>query len=131
MLSLLNKKTFTIYGDGKQVRDILYVSDLVRLFDLFLESDSQGGVFNVGGGKDNAVSLLQVIDLLENEIGEKADIVFSDWRPSDQKIYFTNVLKVMKTFNWSPEVSYGEGLKAMLHWYRDNQDFREKYCGHL
>lgn len=87
-LSTLRDEPLTIFGDGKQVRDVLYVTDLIRAYDAFL-SDPEGksGVYNVGGGPDNTTSLLEFLDLLEEKTGKRTDISFDEWREGDQKVY--------------------------------------------
>jgi len=101
--------TVKIFGNGKQVRDILYVDDLVKLFKLAIENYSSG-VFNVGGGRENTISVIELINLL-NPNHKK--IEYYDWREADQKVYISNTAKVKKVFGWSPEISPEVGIKRM------------------
>jgi len=121
-VSALTKKPITIYGDGKQVRDILFVSDLVRAFALLArESEkTKGEVFNIGGGKENSFSLLEMVELLEKLTLSKIKTKFSEWREGDQKIYVSDTSKINKTLDWKPTVSAQEGISKMVDWYRAN-----------
>jgi len=89
-------KPITIYGDGKQVRDILYITDLIRAFDAFLESNLKQEVFNIGGGINNTLSLLELLDMLEKLTGMRPKTRYEDWRPSDQKVYISDISKAEK-----------------------------------
>lgn len=111
----------TIYGDGKQVRDILFVSDLIRVIDAFLESPLSNGVFNIGGGPKNVLSLLELLDLLEKETGKRSRVTYEDWRPSDQKVYISNIDKAQHLLGWQPEISPEEGLSRLVKWVEDNK----------
>ena len=123
IIATLTNKPITIYGNGKQVRDLLYVEDLIRAYDLFVESDLKHAVYNIGGGKDNTVSLLEFLNILEEELGKKPKVAFSDWRPSDQKVYISDISKIEKELNWRPKVSYREGIKKLIKWTKENTIF--------
>jgi len=116
-------KPITIYGDGKQVRDMLYVSDLVRAFDAFLERrDSiHHGVYNMGGGEGNTLSLLELLDILMETTDRQSEIKFSDWRPSDQKVYVSDIKMVSDEFGWRPEVKAREGVEKLVKWVKSNK----------
>ncbi|RKY96666.1 MAG: nucleoside-diphosphate sugar epimerase, partial [Candidatus Hydrothermota bacterium] len=94
-ISTLQGNPITIYGDGKQVRDVLYITDLLNVYDLFKENSKKfrGEVFNIGGGRENTVSLLELLNILEEKIGKRSKITFEDWRPSDQKVYISDISK--------------------------------------
>ncbi|MEW6221785.1 MAG: GDP-mannose 4,6-dehydratase [Candidatus Hadarchaeota archaeon] len=114
------KKKIKIYGDGKQVRDVLYVEDLVRAFDKFLRSGPKHEVFNMGGGVKNTLSLLELVDLLERVTGQKPKISFADWRPADQKVYISDTTKAQKILGWKPAVSPEEGVAKLDGWMSEN-----------
>lgn len=111
-------KPITIYGDGKQVRDVLYVDDLIEAYDAFLKSDVQHGVYNTGGGSQYTLSLLELLAMLEDHIGRKCQIRFSDWRPSDQKVYISNIEKLKRELQWTPKISPEEGVARLVEWVR-------------
>ena len=119
--SAIKDKTINIFGDGKQVRDVLYVSDLVEAFDLFIKSDLHHSVFNIGGGKDNTLSLLELIELLEIKLFKEIKIEYHDWRSSDQKVYISDISKVSNLLNWSPKISPIEGIGMVLESLKTNR----------
>ena len=117
--NLLNKPV-TIYGNGKQVRDLLYVEDLVSAYDRFFKSNTRHDVYNIGGGPRNTTSLLEFIEMIENETGIRMKYKFSDWRPSDQKVYISDITKISKKLDWTPKISPGFGIKLLVEWVKDN-----------
>lgn len=123
IISTLEDSGLTIFGDGKQVRDVLWVDDLVRAFDAYLQDrDSiRHGVFNMGGGPDNTLSLLELLDLLEEETGQRTDIEFDDWREGDQKVYISDISEAKDVLDWQPQVSPEEGVRRFIEWYRNER----------
>jgi len=126
-IATITGKPITIYGDGKQVRDILYVTDLVNAFDNFLQRKNQlsGEVFNMGGGSENTISLLELLNMLEQLTGKRSKITFSDWRPSDQKVYVSNILKAKEKLRWSPKVNPKKGVEKLVNWVLENKNLFE------
>jgi CDP-paratose 2-epimerase len=110
--------SLTIYGDGRQVRDILFVDDLVRAFVLAGEQIERtaGQVFNIGGGAANTVSLLQLIELLRRLTGSPVLVTHADWRPGDQRIYVSNTRRAREEFGWEPRIGVNEGVGRMYDW---------------
>ncbi len=121
VIAALFNKPITIYGNGKQVRDLLYVTDLIGAFNKFIKSDLKHAVFNIGGGPENTISLLEFLDILEKETGKRSKITFSDWRLSDQKVYISNISKVSKELNWQPKINPQEGMKKLISWVKENK----------
>lgn len=117
-------RDITIYGDGKQVRDILYVDDLVRAMRAATDQieTTRGRIYNIGGGPPNAMSLLELIALLEELVGRKIPVRFGDWRPGDQPVYISNIGKARNDFGWSPSISKAEGIRRLLTWVRENRE---------
>lgn len=117
-------RPITIYGDGKQVRDVLYIDDLVDLCfrGATVEPHLRSAVFNVGGGPEQAVSLLEVIHLLEQELGHPIEVRYSDWRPGDQRVYISDIRAVCDAFQWAPKILPRQGISALLLWIRRHQD---------
>jgi len=104
----------TIFGNGKQVRDLLFISDLVKLYEKFISSDIRHEVFNIGGGENFSVSILELLEVLYELTGKRALLTFSDWRHSDQKIYITDTGKARERLDWKPEVSPQEGIGMLV-----------------
>lgn len=117
-------KPLTIYGDGKQVRDVLFMEDLALAYDLAVKNidKTTGQVFNIGGGPKLTMSLLELLAYLEKFLGKKIPYTFSDWRPGDQRVYVSNIAKAEKVFSWSPQTSVEEGVKKLHDWVMVNQE---------
>lgn len=121
IIAVLDGNPITIYGNGKQVRDLLYVDDLIEAYDAFIQSDIKHGVWNMGGGSENTTSLLEFIDFLEEETGKKPSLIYDDWRPSDQKVYISDINKVQKDLNWRPKISPHEGYRKVIEWKKNQK----------
>jgi CDP-paratose 2-epimerase len=120
VIATLTEKPITVYGDGKQVRDVLYVADLVGAFNSFLGTNLRNEVFNIGGGYENTLSLLELLDLLQELTGKKPEFTFSGWRPADQKVYISDISKARKKLNWAPKVTPREGVGKLVRWVSEN-----------
>lgn len=124
MISALQGKLTTIYGNGKQVRDILHVDDLVRAYQLAIDQISltKGQIYNIGGGKDNTISIwAEFGPMIEKLLGQKIPIAYAPWRPGDQKIYVSDVSKAKKDFDWEPKINVNRGLSQVFEWVQANQ----------
>ena len=118
-------RLITIYGDGKQVRDVLYVDDLVRAFELAWErlDTTAGRVYNIGGGPANTLAVwAEFGPLLAELLGRPIPVQYGPWRPGDQKVYVTDVRRAAAEFGWSPTLSAREGVTRLLHWVQANRD---------
>lgn len=116
-------KHITIYGDGKQVRDILYIDDLVRLFETAVEkiSIAKGKVYNIGGGIRNTLAVWQEFKpILEKLFKRQITVSFSDWRPGDQKIYISDIRLVEKELGWEPKIHVEDGIRKLYEWIIKN-----------
>lgn len=122
IISSLKNRKLMIYGDGKQIRDILFVQDLIRALELSLKNikTTKGEVYNIGGGPQNTISLLELITMLEKLLNHKINFEYSDWRPGDQKVYYSNINKAKKDFNWMPSISKEEGIQKLFNWCTNN-----------
>jgi CDP-paratose 2-epimerase len=119
-IAALTGKPITIYGDGKQVRDLLWVEDLIQAYRRFLGSDHPYGVYNMGGGPENTLSLLELLDLLRSRV-PKIAVSYADWRPSDQKVYVSNIEKAARELGWKPQVTPREGVERLAAWVESNR----------
>jgi CDP-paratose 2-epimerase len=114
-----------IYGDGKQVRDLLYVSDLLDAYDLALAQieKTAGQVYNLGGGPHASISVWHEFGpLLERIYGRKLPVEWGDWRPGDQKVYVSNIHKAKKDLGWAPQVGVEAGVERLAAWVKENLD---------
>ncbi len=125
--SMLGRK-INIYGDGKQIRDLLEVSDLIRAYGAALKKieKAKGEIYNIGGGAENAFSLLELIDFLKKEMKKEIEYDFSEWRPGDQKVFISDNTKLKKELGWSPAISKERGIKKLIGWIEDNIDIIRK-----
>jgi CDP-paratose 2-epimerase len=120
VIATLTGRSIRVFGNGKQVRDVLYVKDLVDAFDRFVRSNIKHEVFNMGGGPENTLSLLELLDQLRGLAGKQPKVTFRDWRPSDQRVYVSAIEKAQKMLGWKPRVSPREGVKLMVDWIQRN-----------
>lgn len=120
---LLNNKKIRLFGNGKQVRDVLHVYDLSRLIYILLNKINKvkGHAFNIGGGKNNSLSLLELIEKLEKKTKKKIKYFFFKQRFGDQKYFVNDLKKVTKMTGWRPKISADEGIKRYLNWIIKNQ----------
>ena len=109
---------FTISGNGKQVRDILHAEDMINLYYTALENADRiaGNVFNIGGGMDQSLSLLELFDLLENIMGIHMEYTKLPPRVSDQKVFVADISKISNAIGWVPKVTAREGIEKMVKW---------------
>jgi CDP-paratose 2-epimerase len=122
VISNIMKRPITIYGNGKQVRDVLYVDDLIEAYDIFYKSGIKHGVYNIGGGPAKTMSLLEFMDILEASTGNKMKYKFSDWRPSDQKVYISEISNVSKELGWAPKTTPERGIELLVDWVKKNKE---------
>jgi len=118
----LLKEPFTISGDGKQVRDVLHADDAVELYFSSLQhiEKIKGRPFNIGGGMPNSLSLLELFDALEKELGIKLQYVKTPWRISDQKIFVADMTAYSGLTGWRPKVDKFTGLRKTIEWVKEN-----------
>jgi len=115
-------KEITVYGDGKQIRDVLHVEDLVAAYQAAIDNRSQlsGQAINIGGGPNNTLSLLELLDYLQKTLGKKVVPQWDDWRPGDQPVFVCDLSKAEKLLNWAPEYSVDDGVVKLIGWVKDN-----------
>jgi CDP-paratose 2-epimerase len=115
-----SSQPFTINGNGKQVRDVLYADDLV---DVYLRAAQQidraaGRIYNIGGGVANSLSLLELFDLLEKSTGHSMRYEQLPWRLGDQKVFIADYRNAKRDLGWEPRISKTQGVQAALEWAR-------------
>jgi CDP-paratose 2-epimerase len=117
----LQGQPITLYGDGRQVRDVLFVEDLVNAFLLAQANMDQlsGQVFNIGGGPARVTSLLELLDRIGVLLGRRPEVTFHDWRPGDQRYYVSDTRKFEDATGWRARVGVEEGLSRLLLWLRE------------
>jgi CDP-paratose 2-epimerase len=109
---------FTVSGDGKQVRDLLHVSDAVEAYIAAFEqiATARGQAFNIGGGMENSMSLLELLQFLEARLEVKLNYTHLPWRQSDQKFFVADYSKAEKMLGWKPRVTKEQGLEDAILW---------------
>jgi CDP-paratose 2-epimerase len=130
MIAAARGQPITVYGDGKQVRDILYIDDLVEAFQLAVEhiDTTCGQVYNLGGGPSNSISVWNEFGAaLANLSGDSHRVTYREWRPGDQRCYVSDIRKAMSHMGWRPETGIQEGLRNLWAWASDLDD----ECGTL
>lgn len=123
-ISAMFNRPLTIYGDGKQVRDVLFIDDLVRAYDMAIKriDVTSGKAYNIGGGPTKKMSLLRLIEYLERFFGKKLSYTFSDWRPGDQRVFICDIRKAKNEFGWEPNIGVEEGVQRLAGWVKENKE---------
>ena len=120
--AVLNKP-LTIYGDGRQVRDVLYIDDLLDCYERCIEriESVKGQAFNIGGGPGNTLAINEVISLIKAKRAQTLDVSSSQWRMGDQKVFICDIRKAKQWLDWAPKVSPQKGLEKLLSWVEANK----------
>ena len=128
LINALERRPITIYGDGKQVRDILFVDDLIEALQLARKHirTLSGQVFNIGGGVENTTSLRELLAMIGELNEDRARVCFANWRPGDQRYYVTNFSKFHTATGWSPRIRKMEGVRRLYDWLRQARVVRER-----
>jgi CDP-paratose 2-epimerase len=125
MIAAVQGKQISIYGDGKQVRDMLFVDDLLDAYDAAIRQiDIAGGqIYNIGGGPENTISIWREFGpYLENMLGRTIPVSWDDWRPGDQRVYISDISKMKEQLNWKPKVSILDGMEKLFDWISRNRE---------
>lgn len=117
---------FTICGNGKQVRDILFASDLISCYFSAIKSSykASGHVFNIGGGFENSLSLIELFNFLEERLSINLNYTKIAWRSNDQKVFIADISKANRLLDWSPAVSKFKGIEMMIDWLASNRKIK-------
>lgn len=125
IIAAVTGKQITIYGDGKQIRDVLHVYDLLDAYDAAIEKIEtvKGRVYNLGGGPANTMSIwTEFGPMLEKLLGKPIQVARGDWRPGDQKVFVADVRKAERELGWKPKIGVEEGVKRLFEWVKENQN---------
>ena len=120
--SLLDRD-ITIFGDGKQVRDVLHVDDLLHAYEAVIRAPEKiaAEAFNVGGGPSQVLSLIDLIGMLERRLGRKVPVKWDDWRPGDQQVYISDIRKLDRLLGWKPGIGVDAGITQLMDWVAQNR----------
>lgn len=124
VIAAVTGRPLSIFGDGKQVRDLLHVYDLLDGYDQAIQNIDrvQGDVFNLGGGPQNTLSVwTEFGPLLEKMLGKPIPVTFGDWRPGDQKVFVADIRKAQRVFGWQPKYDVERGIRQLFDWVSANK----------
>src|SRR3989344_1129159 len=123
IIAAILDKPITIYGNGKQVRDLLYIDDLIDAYELAIANQDKvaGQIYNMGGGPENTLSLLEFLGKLKTILGSEHKYNFSAIRPGDQPIYVSDIRKFGEYLGFSPKVSVERGIAKLIGWINENR----------
>jgi CDP-paratose 2-epimerase len=124
IIAALTGQTITIFGDGRQIRDVLYVDDLLDAYDAAIARIDQvkGRVFNVGGGPANTMSIwTEFGPILEKLLGKPIPVGSGDWRPGDQKVFVADIRKAEQELGWKPKIGVEQGVGRLYKWVKENR----------
>ncbi|MBM3228218.1 NAD-dependent epimerase/dehydratase family protein [Candidatus Peribacteria bacterium] len=122
LIASMLKKPLQIYGNGKQVRDMLYVEDLVDLYIRAVNGieKSSGQIYNIGGGNHNSISLLELLEHMEKKLGLPSSWTFAPVRPGDQPIFISDNSKAKADLGWEPKMDLEHGLEELCGWLKNH-----------
>jgi CDP-paratose 2-epimerase len=124
IIAAVTGRPITIYGDGKQVRDVLHVDDLLDAYDAAIAriDTVAGRVYNIGGGAENVISVYaEFFPMLEALLGRVIPVSRGDWRPGDQRVFYADIRKAMQDLGWSPKIDVKAGIKKLFEWVEGNR----------
>lgn len=125
IIAAIKGRPIRIYGNGKQVRDVLFIDDLLDAYEALVSGIdvTAGQVYNIGGGPDNTMSIwVEFGQQLERLLGRPIPVTHGDWRPGDQPVYVSDIRKAECDLGWRPRVSVEDGVRRLYEWIRDHQD---------
>ncbi|OGO29545.1 MAG: CDP-paratose 2-epimerase [Chloroflexi bacterium RBG_16_52_11] len=123
-IAAVTGRLITIYGDGKQVRDVLHVDDLLNAYDAAIEriEEAAGQVYNIGGGPDNVMSVwAEFGPRLEKLLGKKIEVERGNWRPGDQRVFYADIRKAGRELAWNPKIGVQRGIERLFEWVMENK----------
>jgi CDP-paratose 2-epimerase len=125
MIAAVTGRPITIYGDGKQVRDVLHVDDLLNAYDVAAEKidTAKSQVYNIGGGPRNVLAVwTEFGPILERLLGREVEVARADWRPGDQRVFYADFSKAKRELDWEPKIDLEEGLELLFNWVQENKN---------
>jgi CDP-paratose 2-epimerase len=125
IIAVIKGHPITIFGDGKQVRDVLFIEDLLECYEKIIKniSISAGQIYNIGGGPENSISIWKELrPILEELIKHPIDVELSNWRPGDQHVYISDIRKAKRELDWSPQTTIKNGIEKFFNWAVENQN---------
>jgi CDP-paratose 2-epimerase len=125
IIAAVTGKQIMICGDGKQIRDVLHVGDLLNAYDAAIAriDTVKGRVYNLGGGPGNTMSIwTEFGPMLESLLGQSIQVARGDWRPGDQKVFVADIRKAERELGWKPKIAVEEGVKRLFEWVKENQN---------
>ena len=125
IIAAVTGRQITICGDGKQIRDVLHVDDLLNGYDTDIAriNTVKGRIYNLGGGPENTMSIwTEFGPKLESLLGKPIAVARSDWRPGDQKVFVADIRKAMRELGWEPKIGVEEGMKKLFEWVNENRN---------
>ena len=124
LYSVLEGRPITIYGDGFQVRDILHVTDLVDAMQAAsaMRDRTAGEIYNLGGGPERSASIVEMLDAIARETGQKADLRYAGIRPGDQPLYVSDTSKLTRHTGWRAQRSCAETLRSIHRFWNSNRE---------
>jgi CDP-paratose 2-epimerase len=125
IIAAVTGQPITIYGDGKQVRDVLHVDDLIDAYLVAVKriDTAAGQVYNMGGGPNLTMSVwTEFGPTLEELLGKRIEVNYGDWRPGDQRVYISDIRKARQELGWTPKISIRDGLGQLVEWVKINFD---------
>jgi CDP-paratose 2-epimerase len=129
IIAAVTGRPITIYGDGKQVRDVLHVDDLLDAYDAAIAriDVAAGEVYNIGGGPSNVLAVWSEFGpLLEKMLGRQIKVARADWRPGDQRVFYADSRKAQRELGWSPKIDLQSGIQMLITWVKQNQGLLEQ-----
>jgi CDP-paratose 2-epimerase len=124
IIAAVTGRKITIFGDGKQVRDVLHVEDLLNAYDAAIEKIdiAKGQIYNMGGGAQNVMAVwAEFGPILERLLGHKIEVTHADWRPGDQRVFYADTRKAKRELGWEPKISLEEGIEMLVQWVKENR----------
>ncbi|NND81206.1 MAG: SDR family NAD(P)-dependent oxidoreductase [Gammaproteobacteria bacterium] len=123
-IAALLDKSITVYGDGKQIRDVLHVDDLVLAYKAAIgqRSDISGQAINIGGGPANTLSLLELLNYLREQLDKEITPAWDDWRPGDQPVFVCDLDRAQQLLRWQPTISVDAGVVRLIEWVGQNSE---------